>query len=340
VPRRGYARGAQAALTIGLLLVGSVLLVRHLRSVDWTAMHAVVAALPRDSLWVAGMLAAASYAVYCSFDLLGRRSLGHTLDRGHVLAIAFVGHACALSLGPAGAGVRFRLYAHHDVPAHLPAALWLFNVATNWLGFALLAGVAFTTRWIALPAHWSIPGAPLQAVGLALLAAVALYLLACRYGHHRSVVIRGVLFRLPSWPMALLQCGLSVLNWLLLGGIVYTLLRERVPYEAVLGALMASAVALAVVDVPAGLGVTETVFVTLLGSTVAPHELLGALMAYRAIYFVGPLILAALVCLVLEWDAHAGHGIARRFKARRRSPDARSPQPATGGPRPPPRRPS
>ena len=60
---RGYARGAQAALTIGLLLVGGVLLVRHLRSVDWAAMHEVIAALPHESLWAAGMLAAASYAV-------------------------------------------------------------------------------------------------------------------------------------------------------------------------------------------------------------------------------------------------------------------------------------
>jgi len=340
VPWRGYARGPRPVLTIGLLLLGAVLLVRHLRSVDWAAMHAVMAQLPHESLLVAGVLAAISYAVYCSFDLLGRRTAGHHLDAAHVLAIGFVGHACALSLGPAGAGVRFRLYAHHGLPAHLTAALWLFNVATNWLGFVVLAGVAFITRWIALPTRWGVAGEPLQGVGFALLAAVALYLLACRYGHHRTVVVRGVEFRLPPLSVALLQCVLSVVNWLLLAGIVYALLRERVPFEAVLGALMASALALAVVDVPAGLGVTETVFVTLLGAFVPAHELLGALVAYRAIYFVGPLALAACVALALEWHAHAGDGIARNLMARRRSRDARSPQPATGAPRQPPHRPS
>ena len=86
------------------------------------------------------MLTVASYAVYCGFDLLGRRTTGHTLDRGRVLAIGFVSHAAALSLGPAGAGVRFRLALHHGLPAHLIAALWLFNVATNWLGFMVVAG--------------------------------------------------------------------------------------------------------------------------------------------------------------------------------------------------------
>jgi hypothetical protein len=128
-----------------------VLLVQHLRSVDWSAMRVVLAHLPRESLFVAGVLTAASYAVYCSFDLLARRATSHPLDRGRVLSIGFVGHACALSLGPAGAGVRVRLYTRQGLPAHLAAALWLFNVATNWLGFTVLAGVALTTRWIALP---------------------------------------------------------------------------------------------------------------------------------------------------------------------------------------------
>jgi uncharacterized membrane protein YbhN (UPF0104 family) len=336
VPWTGYARGARPVLTIALLLLGAGLLVGHVRSVDWPAMQAALAELPHESLLAAGVLGAASYAVYCSFDLLGRRVTGHRLPRLHVLAIAFVGHACALSLGPPGAGVRFRLSAHHGMPAHLTAALWLFNVATNWLGFAVLAGVALATGRIAWPAHWGIAGEPLQGVGLALLAGVVVYLAACRVGHHRPVVVRGVTFRLPTLPVALSQCVLSVLNWLLLALMLHALLGGGAPFEAVLGALMASALALAVIDVPAGLGVTETVFVTLLGSIVAPHQILAALLAYRAIYFVGPLVVAAMVYLALEWEAHARDDVM----APRRSPAARSPQHVTDAPRPPPRRPS
>jgi uncharacterized membrane protein YbhN (UPF0104 family) len=309
---------------------------RHLHGVDWPAMQAALAELPHASLLAAGLLGAASYAVYCSFDLLARRVTGHSVPRLHVLAIAFVGHACALSLGPPGAGVRFRLSAHHGMPAHLTAALWLFNVATNWLGFAALAGAALATGRIALPARWGMAGDALQAAGFALLAAVALYLLACRAGRHRRVVVRGVEFRLPPLSVALSQCALSVLNWLLLAGMLHALLDRAAPFEAVLGALMASALALAVIDVPAGLGVIETVFVTLLGSMVAPHRILAALMAYRAIYFVGPLALGALVAFALEWHAHARDGLT----ASRRSRGARSPRHATDGPRPPPRRPS
>jgi hypothetical protein len=55
--------------------------------------------------------------------------------------------------------------------------------------------------------------------------------------------------------------------------------------------------------VPAGLGVLETVFVVLLGDRIPEPELLAALLAYRAIYYLVPLGLAALAWPLLESGA-------------------------------------
>lgn len=338
VPWRGYARGAGPALTIGLVLLGGALLVRHLMQVDWPAMREVIAGMPASAVLAAGALTAASYAAYCCFDLLGRRTTGHALDSARVVGIGFVSHACGLSLGPAGAGVRFRLAMRHGLPAHLVAALWLFNVASNWLGFVVIAGIAFVTRVIALPDTWGLGQQALQLLGAAMLAGVAVYLVACRVAHHRAWTVRGVDFRLPPMWVAVLQCSLSAINWLLIAGVVHVLLGGRAAFEEVLGAVMASAVALALIDVPAGLGVTETVFAALLGSQVPPTELLGALMAYRAIYFVAPLLLASLVALALEWDAHAGGRAGNPLSCAVRERPARSHAPPPAGLRPAPPR--
>lgn len=325
---RGYARGPGTALTVGFLLLGAVLLWSNLRAVDWPAMADAMRRMPLGGVLLAALLTVASYAVYCVFDLLGRRTTGHTLDRGRVLAIGFVSHASALSLGPAGAGVRFRLALHHGLPTHLIAALWLFNVATNWLGFMVVAGIALASRELSLPADWGLAHDALPWVGAALLAAVAVYLALCRFGHALSLTVRGVEFRLPPLSVAALQCSLSALNWCLIAGVIHQLLDRQVPFAHVLGAVLASALALAIVDVPAGLGVTETVFMTLLGSQVASADLLAALMAYRAIYFVAPLALACVVFGLLEWDAHAGRAPRATppdsVIRPRRSPPARS----------------
>ena len=56
-----------------------------------------------------------------------------------------------------------------------------------------------------------------------------------------------------------------------------------------------SAIAGTIVRVPAGLGVIETVFITLLGGEIPEERLLAAFLVYRAIYYLAPLLLALVV---------------------------------------------
>jgi len=129
----------------------------------------------------------------------------------------------------------------------------------------------------------------------------------CASARRRTWQVRGRTLRLPSLRFAVLQCVLSVANWLLIAAILFALLQGAVDFGPLLGALMASALALAVVDVPGGLGVTEVVFLALLGGEVGSAELLAALVAYRGICFVVPLLVATPAYLAIEWR---GRGVA------------------------------
>ena len=81
------------------------------------------------------------------------------------------------------------------------------------------------------------------------------------------------------------------------------LLQQRIDYPTVLGVLLLAAVAAAVTHIPAGLGALEAIFLAMLGERVAQPELLAALLAYRAIYYLGPLLLAAIAYLAFESGA-------------------------------------
>jgi uncharacterized membrane protein YbhN (UPF0104 family) len=61
-----------------------------------------------------------------------------------------------------------------------------------------------------------------------------------------------------------------------------------------------AAIAGVLLHIPAGLGVTEAVFIALLSHLVPEHQLLGALLAYRAIFYLTPLLAGALLYLKLE----------------------------------------
>lgn len=74
--------------------------------------------------------------------------------------------------------------------------------------------------------------------------------------------------------------------WGLLGG--------RIKYPTVLGVMLLGAVAGVVTHVPANLGVLEAVVVFALSARLPAHELLAAVLAYRAAYYLLPLALALL----------------------------------------------
>ncbi len=67
--------------------------------------------------------------------------------------------------------------------------------------------------------------------------------------------------------------------------------------------MLLGAMAGVIARVPAGLGILKGVFVTLLSHRVAEDELIAALLAYRAIYQLGPLALAALWLLYVDTRA-------------------------------------
>jgi uncharacterized membrane protein YbhN (UPF0104 family) len=66
-----------------------------------------------------------------------------------------------------------------------------------------------------------------------------------------------------------------------------------------------------VTHIPAGLGVLEAVFLSLLGGAHPVNELLAALLAYRAVYYLGPLVIAGVAYLALELAARRRLGNAR-----------------------------
>jgi len=75
--------------------------------------------------------------------------------------------------------------------------------------------------------------------------------------------------------------------------------------------LLVSSIAGVLTHVPAGLGVTEVVFVTLLGQQVPAGELIAGLLAFRAVYYLAPLLLGAAIYLLLEARARRARHSAR-----------------------------
>ncbi|MBC7993732.1 MAG: UPF0104 family protein [Rhizobacter sp.] len=305
--------------TVAFFVLVAVLLFSQARQIEWAEVGAAMRTYPLTTLLAAAALAALSHALYSGIDLFGRHWTQHALPLRQVVPLTFVCYAFNLNLGSlvGGFAMRYRLYSRLGLPADTITRVVGMSLVTNWLGYLVLAGAVFATQTITPPEGWKIGAVALQGLGVVLLLVAVAYLLACTFSAGRRVSLRGHEFTLPSARFAVLQLVLSGTNWAVIGGVLYVLLQGRVDYPVVLGTLLVAAVAGVLAHIPAGLGVLEAVFIALLGTQVPRHELLGALLAYRALYYLLPLILATVMYLLMEARARAAP------TARLESPDQR-----------------
>lgn len=301
----GWWPWLKRAATAAFLMLVAWLLVAQARTIGWGEVFAALANYPLPSLLGAATLALLSLTLYSCFDLLGRHYTGHTLRTLTVMRVTFISYVLNLNLGSlvGGVALRYRLYSRLGLGTGTITRVMSLSMLSNWMGYLLLAGVIFGFHTPALPPAWEIDSAGLQVVGFVLLAISLLYLLLCALFRQRSFTLRGHQLSLPSLRLAALQFGMGAANWLLMGGVVYLLLQQKIGFSTVVGVLLVAAVAGVITHVPAGLGVLEAVFVVLLSHQLPRHELLAALLAYRGIYYLAPLAPAAVLYLVAETRA-------------------------------------
>lgn len=281
----------------GLAALVLALVAGQARTVDWPAVWQALQSLSPAHLAAAAMLALASYGLYAAFDLIGRRLTGHRLTAGRTLGTAAISYAFNLNFGAwvGGLGLRLRLYSRWGLAVPTVLQVIAYSMATNWLGYLWVGGAVLLWTPPQLPSAWMAwtpPEAGLRAVGLAMVAAALAYLALCRFSRQRQLTWRTHPLALPSGRLAALQALAGGANWMLIGAIAWLVLGGRIDYASVLGTMLLAAVAGVATHVPANLGVLEAVVVATLGTRLPTHELLAAMVAFRATYYLLPLALA------------------------------------------------
>jgi uncharacterized membrane protein YbhN (UPF0104 family) len=287
------------------IAVVAALLVRYASTVDWEKVKQSILELPHGVLLKALLFAAASHLVYSLLDLVGRHYTGHQLSRGKVMQVSFTSYAFNLNLGSlvGGIGFRYRLYSQFGLRPGQITRIVTMSLITNWIGYILLAGVVFSFFPLELPPSWRIDNEELRLVGVALLAVSVAYFGLAAFARTRAFKIRGFELVVPSLRMALAQHGISCIHWMTMAAVPWALLQGQVDYPTALSVLLIAAIASVMLHIPAGLGVTEAVFVALLSHRVPEHQLIGALLAYRALFYLMPLAAGALLYLKVEAKA-------------------------------------
>ena len=210
-----------------------------------------------------------------------------SLSIGHTLGFA------ALSSG----AIRYRFYTGWGLSPGDVGRIVLFCAMTVAVGMATAAGIASLIQPALVAQMFKVTPPVVVAVGVMLLLAVVIYLGLAAFVH-RPIRIRQFELPVPRLSLALGQVAVGTTDFLLVSAVLHQMLSATadLDYFPVAATYVAANAAAMVTHVPGGLGVIEAIVLSL----VPGANVVGALVAFRAIYYLVPFVIGCVVLGIAE----------------------------------------
>ena len=218
--------------------------------------------------------------------------------------VGFIGFSVSNNAGHAivsGGAIRYRLYTR-----------WRFHASeivrmVTFSGFTYLVACFFLIimGYILTPNHafgeGSVSKLTTTIVTAVSAAGLLLYFWASLF-YKKPIIIKDVEFDIPSFKMALAQVFIGGADILMASLVLYFSLIPFVdiPFDVFIGVFIIAQVLGVFSQVPGGLGVFEGLFMFIIPGNNNAALLFGALIAYRIIYYLLPLIVSAIVLFSYE----------------------------------------
>ncbi|QPN44293.1 bifunctional lysylphosphatidylglycerol flippase/synthetase MprF [Priestia aryabhattai] len=306
-----YRQPITLAVTLALFAM-ALIACRHLLSeLDIHALHDAMLSVPTRSLAGALLAAVIGFVILLGYEWSACRYAavklpGRTLLLGGFSAFA-IGNAIGLSM-LSGGSVRYRLYAREGLGAAEVARMTVF--ASLSLGCALppLAALATLSNLPAAATALHLPTPVLATVAIGVLALTAL-LVTGLYRRRLAeqplpdsllVQLGRRTLRLPGARLAALQLAITALDIAAAATVLYLLLPQAPPFGTFVLVYLLALAAGVLSHVPGGVGVFEAILLAAFANQLGAAPLAAALLLYRLIYVVLPLLLACVLLLANE----------------------------------------
>ncbi|HXS92578.1 MAG TPA: bifunctional lysylphosphatidylglycerol flippase/synthetase MprF [Steroidobacteraceae bacterium] len=269
-----------------------------LREVSYAEVVQQIATQPATALLLSGLATVLSYLVLTGYDFSALTYVGVQVRRTTVVLTSFIAYALGNTVGLGvltGGAVRMRLYTAAGIDAARVAQAAAFNAGAFVIGMTAFGAAGLLWGAPDVAELVRIPSWLLRAIAILLLLAVGALVVAAARSREIKILNRWPV-RLPPPELAIRQLLISALDLSASAAALWFLLPADIVSLPAFFAWYAMAVALGLLShVPGGLGVFEAVILLACGGRAPPEQIIGALVLYRIIYYLLPLIAAAML---------------------------------------------
>lgn len=286
-------RTYQPWLATAAFVLATLLVYRALRGYSVEEIVASIDAITTRHIALGAMFTVGSFLSLSGFDALAVRYTRKALPYPKILLVSFtslsIGHVLGLAALSSGA-VRYRFYTRWGLSRGDVGRIIVFCGVTVALGIMTSAGLAGASRSALVAELFRVSPALVVAIAVALLAVVVAYIAAAAW-YHRPLRIRRFELPVPSLPLALGQVAVGTTDFLMVSAVLHQMLSASadVPYVPIAAAYVTANAAGIAAHVPGGIGVIEAVVLSL----VPGANVVGALVAFRVVYYLVPFGLGA-----------------------------------------------
>jgi hypothetical protein len=289
-------------LSLAIVVVSGFILAHRLRGLDWEAVTSAIRAVSLGRVAAAAFFVGCGYVTLALYDWFALRTIGARQVPFRIAALTgatsyAIGHGVG-AMVVASAAIRFRIYSRFGLGLLDIGKICFIAGLTFWLGNITALGIGMAYVPDAARAVDQIPSWGNQAIGIAALVALVIYLIWV-WSKQRVLGRRGSSVMLPSGSMTVLQIAIGLADLSCCSVVMYLLMPslpavEFIPLAVIVvfGTLLGFAS-----HAPGAIGALDAAMLVGL-PTFDRAELVATLLLYRLLYFVAPfgLALAVLGC--------------------------------------------
>ena len=292
------------------------MLYHQLSKYDFEDIKSAVLSIPNKNLLLASLASLGGYVALSSYDYLALRYVHRKLSPLKWIFAGFIGFSVSNNAGHAivsGGSIRYRLYARWRFHASEIVQMVTFSGFTYLvacffliiLGYFLTPNHAFGEGSVSKMTTEIITA--VSAIGLLVYFGASLF-------YKKPIVIKDIAFEMPSFRMALAQVFIGGADILLASLVLYFSMIPflDISFDVFIGVFIIAQVLGVYSQVPGGLGVFEGLFLYIIPGDTDPALLFGALIAYRIIYYLLPLVISSV--LLFSYGGYLGCSRNRRLR--------------------------
>lgn len=299
--------------------LAAYMIYHQLSKYDLNDLKNALLSIPSKNLIYASVCSFFGYIALSSYDFLALKYIKKNIETWKWIFAGFIGFSVSNNAGHAivsGGAIRYRLYTRWRIKAEEIVKMITFS------GFTYLVACFFLiiVGYLITPDHafgdGSLSKVTTAVVALGSFIGLIIYLYASLF-YKKAISIKGLKLKMPSFKMALAQIAIGSIDILMASSVLYFTLIYFVdiPFNTFIGAFIIAQILGIYSQVPGGLGVFELVFANIIPGADNQAQLYGALIAYRIIYYLLPLIISGIA--LFSYEGYLGYRQKQIRKARK-----------------------